>query len=608
MILLKTNQVNTMVVTVSQNATISNPEWLFSFTHIFSKQQVRFIPTDISSHKVRYDEFIFTEGQGVGQIPFPYEGQYTYGIYQQPQGSGNLNPLLSNGLIETGVATVYAQTGMTTNDFYVEYVSNDEFNSNYIFAPNELNPPPPSPSPTKTQTPTPTQTPTNTATPTNTPTNTASNTNTPTPTKTPTQTPTNTQTQTPTNTTTKTQTPTPTTTTTLTATPTQTPTNTKTPTQTPTQTKTPTPTPTTTTTLTATPTQTSSNTPTPTNTKTPTQTPTPSITASQTNTPTPSITASQTMTPTQTQTPTNTNTPSITASQTMTPTNTSTPTQTPTNTITQTQTQTSSPTPTPTRPASGTTEAETYLRAVVDAGGTGITSTVSAATITLFTSLVSNGLYSKIQAMYPMLGGNSSGCKFNAKNPVDTNAGYRLTFNGGWTFNSSGATSNGTNGYANTYLSNSALTINSQHYLVYMSNNVVVPGSAKTYIGASDGTYYSVISQTTTPAWFYALGDGGSNFVATPTTNGNITIASSGGSYNNLYKNGSLLKSTFTGGYIAVNYFNYLGALNSLGTAAQYYNNQYSFATIGFGLSDTQVSTLSTIINTFQTTLGRNTY
>ncbi len=125
-----------MVVTVSQNATIANPEWLFSFTHIFSKQQVRFIPTDISSHKVRYDEFIFTEGSGVGQINFPYEGQYTYGIYQQPQGSGNLNPSLSQGLIETGVATVVAQTGMTTNDFYFEYVSDDEDNSNYIFIPN----------------------------------------------------------------------------------------------------------------------------------------------------------------------------------------------------------------------------------------------------------------------------------------------------------------------------------------------------------------------------------------------------------------------------------------------------------------------------------------
>jgi hypothetical protein len=140
MILLKTNQVNTMVVTVSQNATIPNPEWLFSFTHIFSKQQVRFIPTDISSHKVRYDEFIFVEGQGFGQIQFPYEGQYTYGIYQQPQGSGNLNPALSQGLIETGTSLLVAQSATTANDYFVEYISNDEFNSNYIFAPGEITP------------------------------------------------------------------------------------------------------------------------------------------------------------------------------------------------------------------------------------------------------------------------------------------------------------------------------------------------------------------------------------------------------------------------------------------------------------------------------------
>jgi hypothetical protein len=141
MILLKTNQVNTMVVTVSQNATIPNPEWLFSFTHIFSKQQVRFIPTDISSHKVRYDEFIFTEGNGVGKIQFPYEGEYTYGIYQNAVGNyGNLNPAQSQGIIETGTALLVAQSATTTNDYYVEYISNDEFNSNYIFAPGEITP------------------------------------------------------------------------------------------------------------------------------------------------------------------------------------------------------------------------------------------------------------------------------------------------------------------------------------------------------------------------------------------------------------------------------------------------------------------------------------
>lgn len=140
MLIIKTNQRNSLVVTVSQNATIPNPEWLFSFQHIFSKQLVRFIPVDISTHKSRYDEFEFVEGVGVGKIRFPYQGLYTYNIYQQPIGSGNLNPSLSDGVIESGQAIVVAQSASTTNDFYVEFISSNEDNANYIFAPNEINP------------------------------------------------------------------------------------------------------------------------------------------------------------------------------------------------------------------------------------------------------------------------------------------------------------------------------------------------------------------------------------------------------------------------------------------------------------------------------------
>jgi hypothetical protein len=140
MLLIKTNQENVLVVTVSQNATIPNPEWLFSFTHIFSKQNVSFIPTNVSTSKVRYDEFLVYEGSGAGKVQFPYEGLYVYNIYQQPQGSGNLNPQYSSGLIETGQAQVIVQSANTTNDYYIEYVSNNEYNSNFIFAPDELTP------------------------------------------------------------------------------------------------------------------------------------------------------------------------------------------------------------------------------------------------------------------------------------------------------------------------------------------------------------------------------------------------------------------------------------------------------------------------------------
>jgi hypothetical protein len=720
MILLKSNQLNKFVVTLTQNTTVCDPEYLFQFVHIFSKQEVRMILSDVSPHPTRYNEFMFVEGQGVGQIPFPYEGQYNYYVYAQTAGSGNLNPLLATELVEQGIAVFIVQSADTTNEYYVEFISDDEFDSNTIFAPDEINPPTPTATAGTTPTPTPSVTASNTPTVTPTQTNTPTGSGTPTPTPTNTSTPT--QTQTPTNTNTPSQT--------ATSTPTQTPTNTttqtSTPTQTPSQTNTQTPT------VTRTPTQTPSNTPnalcnlfvtitgatdpiyngtyfydsisyinssnvivagadpsgasailykqsgnnlylgrnyvsafsqvwanlsgvtttlvqptsitdgvyvypqsgpgnasyyltyppvctltpTPTSTQTPTpsqtQTQTPTNTSSPTQTPTvtqtPTNTASQTATPTQTPTPSITASPSQTPTNTMTPTNTSSPTQTPTNTSTPTQTTTQTPTPSQTPPASGTTEANTYLRAVVDAGGTGVTSTVSAATVTLFTSLVSNGLYNKITAFYPMLGGNSEGCKFNAKNPIDTNAAYRLTFNGGWTYNVSGMTSNGTNAYADTYLAPSALTIDNQHISIYLTNNSAPASSGRIYMGASNGSKYTLVGQTGTPNWFFGINSDGATY-SPINTQGMIVVSSTGGTNTDqLYRNGSILYNINTGTKSTVGFSHFIGAFNNSGTAQQFYSNQYRFATIGSGLTAAEVSTLSTIINTFQTSIGRNVY
>ena len=128
-----------MVVTVSQNSELSNPEYLFSFTHIMSKAQVAFIPTDISTHKVRYDEFAFVEGNGMGQINFPYQGLYIYAIYEQPAGSGNLNPALATNIVENGEAQVFPQSASTMDSQYDIYISNNEDNANIIFAPGEPN-------------------------------------------------------------------------------------------------------------------------------------------------------------------------------------------------------------------------------------------------------------------------------------------------------------------------------------------------------------------------------------------------------------------------------------------------------------------------------------
>jgi hypothetical protein len=319
---------------------------------------------------------------------------------------------------------------------------------------------------------------------------------------------------------------------------------------------------------------------------------------------TPPVTPSPT--PTSTQTPT----PSITPTQTLTPTNTGTPTQTPTQTQSgtpnPTTTPTNTPTPSSTPPASGTSEAQAYLSAVVAAGGTGITSTVSAATITLFTSLVSNNLYDKIDIMYPLIGGTSASCKINAK----LNATYDIVFNGGMTFNTSGMTGNAVNGYGTT------------QYLPFRTNN---------HIGYYLGTNTDNGFRTVSGIQFVPGGGeiqnyinvGGNSGFRNGATGAGLTIAynSSNWYYINtwevgvgarVYSNGSLSGSigggAAAGSYTGTTGVGAPGLIRTDGLVGEYNGQRIQFLHSGTGLSAAEALTLDTIINTFQTSLGRNRY
>ena len=331
---------------------------------------------------------------------------------------------------------------------------------------------------------------------------------------------------------------------------------------------------------------------------TPSPTPTPSVTPTltPTNTPTPSITA--TVTPTMTSTNTATPTPTIT------PTNTVTPTRTLTPTPTITPTKTSSPTPTPTvtpssTPApSGTTEANTYLSAVVSAGGSGVTSTVSAATVTLFTSLVSNGLYSKIIAMYPLLGQNAAGCKFNAVNPLNTDAAYRITYAGGMTFSSDGQTSNGSNGIGTTYI-NQTVAPSVRLFGTYSLTTDTTLGTD--IINASGNAYIATAYPGGSPKRTIFNFNGGASAQINPSDGIGFFVGQFSASSTTmlLYKNG-VLSNTTAGG--TVNY----GTANTLFPNAT--NNTTAFGIFTTELTSAQVATLSTIIETFVTAIGRKQY
>ena len=286
-----------------------------------------------------------------------------------------------------------------------------------------------------------------------------------------------------------------------------------------------------------------------------------------------------------------------------------TPTITPTNTATPTPTPTLTPTPSP-GPAFDP-DAQVYLTAVISAGGS-VDSTMSAATNTLFTQLKSTGLYGKIDAMYPVLGGTAASHKFNAINPIDTNGAYRLIFTAGWTHSSTGMLTNGGQfTYADTYYDASVVVsgADDQHISIYtttLSNRGAQDvGSTETAGGVREvGIYTSFGGNTFIPNVKSAASSYRTYAQPTQVGIGNFIATSTGtnvlGSKNGVIVVNNTQTPAFT------NKSHYIG--NSNGNLQPSNPFNVIFSTIGRKLTTGEMALMSSIINTFQTSLGRNTY
>jgi len=132
MLIIRKNQTNNLIATVSMNKTLSNPYYLFSFQHIASKERVSFIPQVITSN-TRYDKFRFVESPNVDltastpSVYFEYIGQYYYSIYEQIS-STNTNPALTYNKLESGRAWVIVNNDSVNDCLFEPYISpNEEF-------------------------------------------------------------------------------------------------------------------------------------------------------------------------------------------------------------------------------------------------------------------------------------------------------------------------------------------------------------------------------------------------------------------------------------------------------------------------------------------------
>lgn len=257
---------------------------------------------------------------------------------------------------------------------------------------------------------------------------------------------------------------------------------------------------------------------------------------------------------------------------------------------------------------------------------TGITDlTIINALNDLDAGLISTGLDAKIKYLYPFVGSTGDTCKVNFMSPGTKD----LTFSGGWTFTSKGIKGNGVNTYANTgIIPATNLSQNDVHASIYTATSQgFETGAYGTFCDFYAGTsgwnsigifhYYENFKLYLNSPWadahvnrtLFKLGKKGMRLI----TRGNANqfkfyqdgvFEQAPVTYGGTGTNTTFIEGQATGtSGSPVTAPIYIGAF---GDGVNYVSNkEYSFATFGKNLTDTEQATLYILVQNFQYALGR---
>jgi hypothetical protein len=242
-------------------------------------------------------------------------------------------------------------------------------------------------------------------------------------------------------------------------------------------------------------------------------------------------------------------------------------------------------------------DALAFFARVTAAGGT-LSATEQSAVNKLVLDLKANSLWTPMKAIYPMVGASAAACAQNLKS-----SSFTGTFNGGWTFASTGATPNGSTGWMQTNLNVNTLAIGSMSLGYYSRTDTQTQAghyidagagvSARYGIANFSGVYYVYLSnnplfnnasQTNSLGFFQGYRNNTTNVQA--------------------YKNSTKIinNATETISLLISKTFEIGRNSNSL---SGYTNEECAFAYIGDGLTDDEADDFYTAVQAFQETLNR---
>ena len=218
----------------------------------------------------------------------------------------------------------------------------------------------------------------------------------------------------------------------------------------------------------------------------------------------------------------------------------------------------------------------------------------------LVIGMKADGLWTKMKAVYPFVGGTATTHKFNLKNPLDTDAAFRIFWSGGVTHSTNGVQFGGVNGSGDSFVNvGTNLALNSTHVSVYSRTNVdrlapsisnvigSVPDEVSMFLKTGNICVLRVnSSQTMQPTNLDSRGF----FIGNRANATQITLSIRG------------TQTTTANNSISVS----TTSLKLGGISPYFDNKEIAFSSIGDGLTPTELTNLNTRVTTFQTALNRN--
>jgi hypothetical protein len=247
-------------------------------------------------------------------------------------------------------------------------------------------------------------------------------------------------------------------------------------------------------------------------------------------------------------------------------------------------------------------DAQAFFDRVTTAGGS-LSLTERNAVNTLVIQMKTDGIWTKMKAIYPMVGSSAAACAQNLKS-----SSFTGTFSSGWTFASTGVTGNGTSAYMDTnFVISEELNYLSQSYGIYKQS---VQSLTRCEFGVSYSSAINGVGMFLNLGYNYINTFVLDQIMASSLVSGNYILNRNGSAVKKLFRNGSLFDSK-TDNYTTANDYDYLGysvwlgGRNDFGSLAFPTNTTTSFFSIGDGLTDDEADDFYTAVQAFQTTLSR---